>query len=136
MKCRTTQLASRSPSPPPTTNVAETDEQICFLVRAAYSGQSNWRSVNTDCISLQDAIPDSTPEVTASASHRYAAPGDLVKLTGVVDDSNYEQHTPGVDANRWNFRYSERRFFRRAGFRLSPADVHLPAEGHQRRWQP
>ena len=74
-------------------NVAENDEQICFRVRAAYSGQSSWRSVNTDCISLQDAIPDSTPVATASASHRYAAPGDLVKLTGSVEDSNYEQHT-------------------------------------------
>ena len=78
---------------PTNDNVAENDEQICFRVRAAYSGQSSWRSVNTDCISLQDAIPDSTPVATASASHRYAAPGDLVKLTGAVADSKYAQHT-------------------------------------------
>ena len=73
--------------------MVETDEQICFRVRAAYLGSSYWRSVNTDCISLQDAIPDSTPVATASASHRYAAPGDLVKLTGSVEDSKYAQHT-------------------------------------------
>ena len=60
---------------PTNDNVAENDEQICFRVRAAYSGQSSWRSVNTDCISLQDAIPDSTPVATASASHRYGSAG-------------------------------------------------------------
>ena len=78
---------------PTNDDVVETDEQICFRVRAAYLGSSYWRSVNTDCISLQDAIPDSTPVATASASHRYAAPGGLVKLTGAVADSKYAQHT-------------------------------------------